>query len=68
MVLVILLKNFLIRKIKGMMKITQITNKHIKENEPHRIFLRKAYAPKKKSPHEMKMKPVTVRHKEFYSW
>jgi hypothetical protein len=29
---------------------------------------RKSYAPKKTSPHQMKMNSVTVRLKEFYSW
>jgi hypothetical protein len=51
MVLVIFLTNVLIRKIRGMMKITQITNKHIKANEPQTKLSRKAYAPKKTSPH-----------------
>jgi hypothetical protein len=68
MVLVIFLTNVLIRKIRGMMKITQITNKHIKEKEPQRKFSRKDDAPKKTSHHQMKMKSVTVRQKEFYSW
>jgi hypothetical protein len=44
------------------------TNKHIKEKEPQRKFSRKSYAPKKTSHHQMKMKSVTVRQKEFYSW
>jgi hypothetical protein len=42
--------------------------KHIKAKEPQRKFSRKAYAPKKTSHHHMKMKSVTVRQKEFYSW
>jgi hypothetical protein len=67
MVLVILLTNVLIRKIRGMMNITQIENKHIKEKEPHRMFSRKSYAPKKTSPHQMKMKSVIVIQKELYS-
>jgi uncharacterized protein YjcR len=67
MVLVIFLTNVLIRKRK-MMKVTQITNKHIKAKEPQIKFSRKAYAPKKTYHHQKKMKPVTVRHKEFYSW
>ena len=50
------------------MKITQIENKHIKAKEPQRKISRKAYAPKKTSPHQMKIKLMTVRHKEFYSW
>jgi hypothetical protein len=66
-VLVILLTNFLIRKIRGMMNITQIENKHIKEKEPQRKISRKSYGPKKTSPHQMKMNLVTVKHKE-YSW
>jgi hypothetical protein len=68
MVLIIFLTNFLIRKIRGMMKITQIKKKHIKANEPQMKFSRKDYAPKKTSPHEMKMKLVTVRQKEFNLW
>jgi hypothetical protein len=51
-----------------MMKINQKENKHIKENELLRKFSRKYYAPKKISHHQMKMKLVTVRQKEFYSW
>jgi hypothetical protein len=42
--------------------------KNIKEKEPQRKFSRKAYAPKNTSHHQMKMKLVTVRQKEFYSW
>jgi hypothetical protein len=68
MVLVILLTNFLIRKIRGIMNITQIENKHIKEKEPQRKLSRKAYAPNKTSPHQMKMKSVTMKQKELYSW
>jgi hypothetical protein len=67
MVLVILLKNVLIRK-REMIKVTQKPNKHIKAKEPQRKFSRKAYALNKTSHHQMKMKSVTVRHKEFYSW
>ena len=51
-----------------MMKVTQNENTHIKAKELQRKFSRKAYAPKKTSHHQMKMKSVTVRHKEFYSW
>ena len=51
-----------------MMKVTQKANKHIKAKEPQIKFSRKAYAPKKTSHHRMKMKSVTVRQKEFYSW
>ena len=51
MVLVILLTNVPIIKIRGMMKIDQIANKHIKEKEPKRKISRKSYAPKKTSPH-----------------
>jgi hypothetical protein len=68
MELVIFLTNVPIRKIQGMMKITQITNKHIKTKEPKINLSRKDYAPKKRSPHQMKMKSMTMRHKEFYSW
>jgi hypothetical protein len=68
MVLVIFLTNVLIRKIRGMMKINKIENKHIKAKEPQRKFSRKAYAPKKTSPHQMKMKSVAVIHKDLYSW
>jgi nitrate/nitrite-specific signal transduction histidine kinase len=67
MVLVILLTNVLIRK-REMMKVTQKENKHIKAKELQRKFSRKSYAPKKTSHHQMKMKSVTVRHEEFYSW
>jgi hypothetical protein len=67
MVLVILLTNVLIVKIREMMKINQIEKKHIKEKEPQRKFSRKSYAPKKTSLHQMKMKSVTVRQKDFYS-
>jgi hypothetical protein len=49
------------------MQITQLGNRHIKEKEPERRFSRKNYAPKKTSPHQMKMKLVTVRQKYFYS-
>jgi hypothetical protein len=31
-------------------------------------FSRKAYAPKKTTHHQMKMKSVTVRQEDFYSW
>jgi hypothetical protein len=51
-----------------MMKFTQNENKHIKEKEIQRKFSRKPYAPKKTSHHKMKMKSVTVRQEEFYSW
>jgi hypothetical protein len=67
MVLVILLTNVLIRK-REMMKVTQKTKKNIKEKELQRKFSRKAYAPKKTSHHQMKLKSVIVRHEEFYSW
>jgi hypothetical protein len=67
MVLVILLTNVLIIK-REMMKVTQKANKDIREKEPQREFSRKTYAPKKTFHHQMKMKLVTVRHKEFYSW
>jgi hypothetical protein len=46
---------------KKMMKVTQKEDKHIKAKEPQRNFSRKAYAPKKTSHHQMKMKSVTVR-------
>jgi hypothetical protein len=36
------------------MKVTQISNKHIKEKEPQRKFSRKDYAPNKTSHHQMK--------------
>lgn len=51
-----------------MTKVTQIANKHIKAKEPQRKFSRKSYAPKKTYHHQMTMKSVTVRQKEFYSW
>jgi hypothetical protein len=44
-------KYVLIRKIRGMVKIIQIENKHIKTKEPERKFSRKAYAPNKTSHH-----------------
>jgi hypothetical protein len=67
MVLVIFITNVLIRK-REMMKVTQKTKKHIKVKEPQRKFSRKSYAPKKTSHHKIKMKSVTMREKEFYSW
>jgi hypothetical protein len=51
-----------------MMNVTEIENTHIKAKEPQRKISRKAYAPKKASHHQMKMKPVIVRQKELYSW
>jgi hypothetical protein len=48
------------------MKVNQIENKHINEKEPQRKFSRKSYAPKKTYHHQMKMKSMTVRQKEFY--
>jgi hypothetical protein len=51
-----------------MMKVTQKENTHIKANELQRKIPRKDYASKKTSHHQMKMKSVTVRHEEFYSW
>jgi hypothetical protein len=47
---------------------TKKENKHIKAKEPQRKISRKAYAPKKTSHHQMKMKSMTVRQKELYSW
>jgi hypothetical protein len=67
MVLVILLTNVLIRK-REMMKVNQKANTHIKAKELQRKISRKDYASKKISHHEMKMKSVTVRQEEFYSW
>jgi hypothetical protein len=61
MVLVIFLTNVLIKK-REMMKVTQ------NSKELQRKFSRKAYAPKKTSHHQMKMKSVIVRQEEFYSW
>jgi hypothetical protein len=61
MILVILLTNVLIRKIRGMMKITQITSEHINTKEPKINLSNKAYAPKKTYPDQMKMKLVIVR-------
>jgi hypothetical protein len=68
MVFVILITNFLIRKIRRMINITQIENKHTKAKEPQIKLSRKVYAPKKTYPHQMKMKSVAVRQKELYSW
>jgi hypothetical protein len=59
--------NVLIRK-RETMKVTQKANKHIKVKELQRKFSRKTFAPKKTSHHQMKMKLVTVKHGEFYSW
>jgi hypothetical protein len=42
--------------------------KTYKSKEPKRKISRKDYKPKKTYPHQMKMKSVTVRQKEFYSW
>jgi hypothetical protein len=67
MVLVILLTNVLIRK-REMMKVTQKADKHIKVKELQRKFPKKTFAPKKTSHHQMKMKSVTVKQGEFYSW
>jgi hypothetical protein len=50
------------------MKVTQNENTDIKAKELQRKFSRKASAPKKKSHHQIKMKSVTVRQEEFYSW
>ena len=47
-----------------MMKVTQKADKHIKVKE----LQRKTFAPKKTSHHQMKMKLVTVKRGEFYSW
>jgi hypothetical protein len=66
-VLIILLTNVLIRK-REMMKVTQKANKHVKAKEPQRKFSRKSYAPKKASHDQMKIKSVTERQKDFYSW
>jgi hypothetical protein len=63
-----LLTNVLIRKIKELMKMIKTENKHIKEKEQKRKSSRNIYSPKKTTPHQMKMKSVKVRHKEFYSW
>jgi hypothetical protein len=41
---------------------------HIKAKELQRKISRKSYASKKTSHHQMKMKSVTVRQEEFYSW
>jgi hypothetical protein len=51
-----------------MMKVTQKADKHIKVKELQRNFSRKSFAPKKTSHHQMKMKSVTVKQGEFYSW
>jgi hypothetical protein len=67
MVLVIFLTNVLIRK-KEMMKVTQKEDKHIKVKELQRKFSRKYFAPKKTYHQQMKMKSVTVKQGEFYSW
>jgi hypothetical protein len=66
MLLVILLTNVLIRKRddEGYSK----EKTHIKEKELQRKFSRKTYTPKKTSHYQMKMKSVTMRQEEFYSW
>ena len=51
-----------------MMKVTQKENTHIKAKELQRNISRKAYASKKTSHHQIKMKSVIVRHEELYSW
>jgi hypothetical protein len=51
-----------------MMKVTQEEDKHIKVKELQRNFSRKTFAPKKTSHHQMKMKSVTMKQGEFYSW
>ena len=43
-------------------------NTHIKAKELQRKISRKDYASKKTSHHQMKMKSMTVRQQEFYSW
>jgi hypothetical protein len=67
MVLVTFLTNVLIRK-REMMKVTQKENTDIKAKGIQRKFSIKAYAPKKTTHHQMKMKSVAVREKQFYSW
>jgi hypothetical protein len=51
-----------------MIKVTQKENAHIKAKELQRKFSRKTYTPKKTYHHQMKMKSVPMRQKEFYSW
>jgi hypothetical protein len=51
-----------------MNKMIKISNKHIKEKEPKIKSSRKVYAPKKTTPHQMKMKSVKVRQEELYAW
>ena len=50
------------------MKVTQKENTLKKEKKLQRKFSRKVYAPKNTSHHQMKMKSMTVRQKEFYPW
>jgi hypothetical protein len=64
---IILITNVLIRK-REMMKVTQKANKYIKVKELQRMFSRKKIAPNKTSHHQMKMKLVIVKHREFYLW
>ena len=47
-----------------MKNMIQLENKYTKAKEPERKLSRKAYAPKKKYLHQMKMKSMTVRQKE----
>jgi len=42
--------------------------KTYKGKKPQRKVSRKAYAPKKTSHHQKKMKSATVRQRELYSW
>jgi hypothetical protein len=51
-----------------MMKVNQKENTHIKAKELQRNISRKNYASKNTFHHQMKMKSVTVRKEEFYSW
>jgi hypothetical protein len=60
MLLVTFLTNVPRRK-REMMKVTQKAKTHIKANKLQRKISRKAYASKKTSHHQMKMKSVTVR-------
>jgi hypothetical protein len=51
-----------------MMNVTQNENTHIKAKKLQRKFSRKAYTPNNTSHHQMKIKSVTMRHEDFYSW
>jgi len=66
--ILILLLNVLIRINKVMKKIIRRRRQIKRIKETKIIFSRKVFAPRKTTPHQMRMKSVKVRPKEFYSW